>query len=74
MDAIVYGVCISLGFSLMETLEWSYLIFNEESESKALSEVQARAWSSNTLHAGCEVKKGEKWACNLWFRSKPYNK
>ncbi len=28
----------------------------------------------DTLHAGCEVKKGEKWACNLWFRSKPYNK
>lgn len=28
----------------------------------------------DTLHAGCEVKKGEKWACNLWFRSKVYNK
>ena len=58
MDAIVYGVCISLGFSLMETLEWSYLIFNEESESKALSEAQARAWTSNTLHAGCGIVMG----------------
>ncbi len=58
MDAIVYGVCISLGFSLMETLEWSYIIFNEEGEAKALSEAQARAWSSNTLHAGCGIVMG----------------
>ncbi len=58
MDAIVYGVCISLGFSLMETLEWSFIIFNEEGEAKALSEAQARAWSSNTLHAGCGIVMG----------------
>ena len=58
MDAIVYGVCISLGFSLMETLEWSYIVFNEDGEAKALSEAQARAWSSNTLHAGCGIIMG----------------
>ena len=24
------------------------------------------------LHAGLPVKAGEKWACNLWFRERPY--
>ncbi len=24
------------------------------------------------LHAGMPVKAGEKWACNLWFRERPY--
>ncbi len=26
----------------------------------------------DSLHAGMPVEKGEKWACNLWFREKPY--
>ncbi len=25
-----------------------------------------------SLHAGLPVQKGEKWACNLWFRARPY--
>jgi prolyl 4-hydroxylase len=27
-----------------------------------------------SMHAGTNVIKGEKWACNLWFRNKIYNK
>lgn len=27
-----------------------------------------------TLHGGNDVIKGEKWACNLWFRSKVYHR
>ena len=69
MDAIVYGVCISLGFSLMETLEWSYIIFNENGEVEALSEAQARAWSSNTLHAGCGIVMGY-FLSRAFFRNK----
>jgi hypothetical protein len=26
----------------------------------------------NSLHGGLPVIKGEKWACNLWFRESPY--
>lgn len=26
----------------------------------------------NSLHGGMPVTEGEKWACNLWFREKPY--
>ena len=26
----------------------------------------------NALHGGMPVTEGEKWACNLWFREKPY--
>ncbi|MEQ8953863.1 MAG: 2OG-Fe(II) oxygenase [Gammaproteobacteria bacterium] len=25
-----------------------------------------------SLHGGMPVERGEKWACNLWFREKPY--
>lgn len=26
----------------------------------------------DSLHGGMPVQEGEKWACNLWFREKPY--
>ena len=26
-----------------------------------------------SMHGGNEVLKGEKWACNIWFRDKKYN-
>lgn len=26
----------------------------------------------DSLHGGMPVEKGEKWACNLWFREKPF--
>jgi prolyl 4-hydroxylase len=26
----------------------------------------------NSLHGGLPVTEGEKWACNLWFRERPY--
>ena len=55
MDAIVYGVCISLGFSLMETLEWSRIYLIDYGESSAIVHAQSRAWSSNTMHAGCGI-------------------
>ena len=58
MDAIVYGVCISLGFSLMETLEWSHINFNNYGEAMALENAQVRSYSSNILHAGCGVTMG----------------
>ncbi len=58
MDAIVYGVCISLGFSLMETLEWTHIMYRDYGEIAALDQAQARAWSSNTLHAGCGIVMG----------------
>eukprot|EP00026_Physarum_polycephalum_P018566 Phypoly_transcript_20202.p1 GENE.Phypoly_transcript_20202~~Phypoly_transcript_20202.p1 ORF type:complete len:114 (+),score=19.94 Phypoly_transcript_20202:254-595(+) len=25
----------------------------------------------NAVHSGCGVKKGEKWACNVWMYNKP---
>lgn len=28
-------------------------------------------WES--LHTGCGVKKGEKWACNVWMYNKPFH-
>ena len=28
----------------------------------------------NSLHGGLPVVAGEKWACNLWFRERPYQK
>lgn len=28
----------------------------------------------DSLHGGMPVRKGEKWACNFWFREKPYQK
>ena len=28
----------------------------------------------NSLHGGLPVSAGEKWACNLWFRERPYNR
>ena len=58
MDAIVYGVCISLGFSLMETLDWTNSIYFDGGPSAALEEAKVRAWSSNTLHAGCGIIMG----------------
>ena len=27
---------------------------------------------SQALHGGAPVSRGEKWACNLWFRQRPY--
>jgi len=27
-----------------------------------------------SLHGGMPVHYGEKWACNLWFREKPYER
>jgi protease PrsW len=58
MDAIVYGVSISLGFSLMETLEWANLIFQDQGPFMALEDAQIRSWSSNMLHAGCGMIMG----------------
>ena len=58
MDAIVYGVCISLGFSLMETLDWASYIYVQEGPSEALMDAKSRAWSSNTLHAGTGILMG----------------
>ena len=58
MDAIVYGVCISLGFSLMETLNWTNLVYFDEGPSAALIDAKSRAWSSNTMHAGCGIIMG----------------
>jgi len=29
----------------------------------------SRTMDRGTLHAGCDVKAGVKWACNLWFRN-----
>jgi len=58
MDAIVYGVSISLGFSLMETLDWANIILQDQGPMMALSNVQARSWTSNTMHAGCGMIMG----------------
>jgi len=58
MDAIVYGVCISLGFSLMETLEWTNIVMSDYGEEAAMTEARNRSWSSNTMHAGCGVLMG----------------
>ena len=58
MDSIVYGVCISLGFSLMETLDWAGYIYTQDGPSEALMEAKARAWSSNTMHAGTGILMG----------------
>jgi len=35
-------------------------------------EDEATNLHSNSLHGGMPVGDGEKWACNLWFRAKPY--
>jgi len=69
MDAIVYGVCISLGFSLMETLEWTYIAYTDEGPDQALIEAQARAWSSNTMHAGFGILMGT-FLSNAFFQKK----
>ena len=69
MDAIVYGVCISLGFSLMETLDWTYIVYTDEGPDQALIEAQARAWSSNTMHAGCGILMGT-FLSNAFFQKK----
>lgn len=58
MDAIVYGVCISLGFSLMETLDWAGHIYLQEGPSEALMDAQSRSWSSNIMHAGTGIIMG----------------
>ena len=58
MDAIVYGVCVSLGFSLMETIEWSKIYFDEYGENRAVAMAKIRSYSSNILHAGCGVIMG----------------
>jgi len=42
------------------------LIFNNVGENLFVPHPDA-------LHAGCPVTKGEKWACNIWFRSRPMN-
>lgn len=69
MDAIVYGVCISLGFSLMETLEWSRIYLIDYGESSAIVHAQSRAWSSNTMHAGCGIVMGYILS-NAFFKKK----
>ena len=69
MDAIVYGVCISLGFSLMETLEWSRIYLIDYGESSAIVHAQSRAWSSNTMHAGCGIIMGYILS-NAFFKKK----
>jgi len=69
MDAIVYGVCISLGFSLMETLEWTYIAYSNEGPDQALLEAQSRAWSSNTMHAGFGILMGT-FLSNAFFQKK----
>ena len=69
MDAIVYGVCISLGFSLMETLEWSRIYLIDYGESSAIVHAQSRAWSSNTMHAGCGIIMGYILS-NTFFKKK----
>ena len=69
MDAIVYGVCISLGFSLMETLDWGY-IYVQEGPSEALKD-KSRAWSSNIMHAGTGILMGT-FLSNAFFQKK-YN-
>ncbi len=69
MDAIVYGVCISLGFSLMETLEWSRIYLIDYGESSAIVHAKSRAWSSNTMHAGCGIVMGYILS-NAFFKSK----
>ena len=71
MDAIVYGVCISLGFSLMETLQWTNSVYFDEGASAALFEAKSRAWSSNTMHAGCGILMGI-FLSNAFFQKK-YN-
>ncbi len=71
MDAVVYGVCISLGFSLMETLEWTHIMYTEEGPDEALLEAQSRAWTSNTMHAGCGILMGT-FLSNAFFQKK-YN-
>ena len=58
MDAIVYGVFISLGFSLMETLDWAGHIYLQEGPSEALMDAQSRSWSSNIMHAGTGIIMG----------------
>ncbi len=69
MDAIVYGVCISLGFSLMETLDWTYIVYTDEGPDQALIEAQSRAWSSNTMHAACGILMGTLLS-NAFFQKK----
>ena len=69
MDAIVYGICISLGFSLMETLEWSRFYLIDYGESTAIAHAQSRAWSSNTMHAGCGIVMGYILS-NAFFKGK----
>ena len=69
MDAIVYGVCISLGFSLMETLDWTYIAYTEDGPDQALIEAQSRAWSSNTMHAACGILMGTLLS-NAFFQKK----
>jgi len=71
MDAIVYGVCISLGFSLMETLDWASRIYVQEGPSEALMDAKTRAWSSNTMHAGTGILMGTLLS-NAFFQKK-YN-
>ncbi len=69
MDAIVYGVCISLGFSLMETLDWAGYIYVQEGPSEALKDAQSRAWSSNIMHAGTGILMGT-FLSNAFFQKK----
>jgi prolyl 4-hydroxylase len=40
------------------------LVFNNVGEDLSMPH-------PDSLHAGCPVTQGEKWACNIWFRSRP---
>ena len=41
------------------------VFYNTEKDSNKLHDL--------SMHGGNEVVKGEKWACNIWFRDKKYN-
>ena len=40
------------------------VFYNTEKDSNKLHEL--------SIHGGNEILSGEKWACNIWFRNKPY--
>jgi prolyl 4-hydroxylase len=41
------------------------VFYNTEKDTNKLHDL--------SMHGGNEIVKGEKWACNIWFRDKPYN-
>jgi RsiW-degrading membrane proteinase PrsW (M82 family) len=69
MDAIVYGITISLGFAAWENLEYVYL-YNEDISS--LSVAIIRAISAIPLHASCGIIMGYFFGLYIFKGAKVY--